>query len=62
MRPCRAMRILFGLCFVASIEVGCGGSGANPNVDADGKALTAPPPPGRKPKAAEKMKNVMPHL
>jgi len=62
MRPGRLVRLLFALSFVVFLGVGCGDSVVPPNVDAQGKALTAPPPPGRKSKAAEKMKNAMPRL
>ena len=62
MRPGRVVRLLFGIALVLSFEAGCGDSGKNPNVDAEGKAITAPVRPGLKAKAADKMKKVMPHL
>ena len=60
-RPGRAIRLFFGLLFMASIGGGCGDS-KNPNLDDEGKPITAPVRPGLNPKAAEKMKNAMPHL
>jgi len=62
MRPGRVIRLVFALSFVLFLGVGCGDSAGPSNKDAETKAQGAPPPPGRSPKATEKMKNVMPRL
>jgi hypothetical protein len=62
MRPGRAIRLVFALSFVVFLGVGCGETTVAPNVDAEGKAQTAPPPPNRKAKKGQAVKHLMPLL
>jgi len=62
MRRGRAIRLVLALSLVALLGAGCNDSSSNPNIDAEGKPITAPVRPGLKPKAADKMKDRMPHL
>ena len=61
MRPGRVVRLVFAFSFLVFLGLGCGEKTVPPNVDAEGKPITAPMPPNRKAKPGQAVKNVMPH-
>jgi hypothetical protein len=62
MRFARIIRLVLGLSLISVIGLGCGDSTTTSSPDPAAAPPTAPVRPGLKPKAAEKMKSVMPHL
>ena len=64
MQTGRVFRAALGLCALAFLAVGCGGSTSPPAEAGKSAAVQAPPPerPRMKPQAAQKLKEAMPHL